>query len=260
MSNYNIINFKKADGSIYGINYKTYNCCKDEKLYTGNNELIYLLPERYKQYCERAMDILGSLNYADENMEKEISKYFPQKIELVQTEDNQCILKIKKSIDVLSLKDLYNYFEGLIPVKHVAWIISGLYNLSCYFEFAELTHGGITLENTFVSPYYHSVCLFGGWWNTCPKKYSKYSKSNIDLKAIKTLGRILLGSEDKGKTLPNREAIPDALYNWATTESSFKTAYDAYSHWNFVLEESFGSKKFIPLDIDNDEFYEQLNV
>lgn len=256
MSSYNIINCTDKLGKIHGINYKTSHELPDLKIYVGNIAIMYIMSGNYLNYTDRTIKTIENLSFKDKAMENEMKKYLPVILESFETKDGKYCIILEKTIDVLNLKDFLNYFDGYVPARHVCWIMSGLYNIACYLQISEIFHGGISLENIFISPYYHGVCLFGGWWNS-EHMSEKYFKYNRDLDNIKKIGRQLLGETDK-KPFEKNTSIPNALYAWLTSKAGLD-AIDEYKKWDEVLYKSYGEKKFIKLNIDNDEFYEELN-
>lgn len=232
-------------------------------MYISDSYVAYLLNEDHKDLYTNALTQINNLKYSSDNMKEEMQKYLPSILDKFETVDNQFGLVIKKTPDLLLLQDVLNYFKA-IDDKHVAWIMSSLYNLTCYFDYNHIAHNGITLSNCFISPEYHSVCILGGWWysknqgdkmigvsrdifNILPPKTKEFKISNIttDLESIRLLSK---------KILSNSTTVPQSFLNWLKIGSSEK-AKDEYKKWFEVLNSSYGKRKFVMMDLKRSDLY-----
>lgn len=122
-------------------------------------------------------------------------------------------------------------------------------------DFNGLVHNGITLDNCYCSPQYHSIVLNGGWWyatkvgtkmtgttsevlQIMPSKVkdTKISSIQTDLNAIKDIARRLVGG--------SFNKFPKAVKNWML--ASENEPMKAYESWETLLndKENFGERKF----------------
>ena len=273
-----VIEFKdsKKKGHIHKVTYK--KKCEFElgQVYIDNLNVTYIIDDQYRDLVNQAFFIFGNFRYSSDRMRKEISKYLPQFVSMFAPEGKHIGVIIKKTQDVIPLRTIFEYHQkNKIDQwdKHVAWIISSLYNILCYFEYANITHNDISLDTYFISPPYHSGVLLGGWWYSAMQdaklmavpyptydllpldiKKSKLADVRVDLELIKALGRELLGDRTGGRLLTMKPA-PIPMINWLKHSSSGK-ALDDYTLWQKVLYDSFGDKKFIEMIIDLEKIYE----
>ena len=264
----NYILISKDNGKKIEINYDT---CFEFELgtcYVTKTKIVYLLGKDKEKYYNNAIQRMGSLQYKDKRMEDDLSRFLPKVYQTFRTKNGEYAIVLDKTEDVYPLKDVFEYFGEKINDRHVAWIISRLCNLTCYFEFSGLVHNGIHLNNCFVSPQNHSILLLGGWWYTTGKdekmigttkdifsimsvsaKESKKSSTVTDLESVKLLGRQLLG-EIKSRKLSLDRSVPKPFIAFLTGGSG-RNAYEEFTKWDKALEDSYGKRKFIQMKIKN---------
>ena len=135
--------------------------------YIGRNHLIYVLEAKNKKYLDNALKVLRSLKYENSEMEKEFKRYFPQIVDTFELKTGEHCLVLKKDSTDFLLEDLDKYYKNQgseLYDKHCAWVVSRLSNICCFLKYNHLVHNGISLTNCFISPKYHTIMLFGGWW------------------------------------------------------------------------------------------------
>ena len=161
-------------------------------------------------------------------MKDEIKRFLPEIHSELVTAD-RFVMVIKKTPDMLLLRDVITHFGGKLDPKHVAWVVSRIYNLTCYLKYAGIVHSGISLDSYFISPEFHSGALLGDWWyatetgkkltalpgitaSFCPNDVlkAKLADEKIDLEMTRVVGRELLGDIIGSKLLMDK-AIPKAL-------------------------------------------------
>jgi hypothetical protein len=238
-------------------------------MYVGNSHITFLIEKDHKNLWDNAISMIKGLRYASDKMKQEMSRYLPT-IRTTAELPKHYALVLNKTPDLILLRDIPN----TIPEwdRHVAWIISSLYNLTCYLEFAGVTHNDISLDTYFISPEYHSGALLGGWWYSCKKgdkllavptdsynlfpptmRKTRVADHSLDKELLRALGRELLGDR-AGTRLSINEAAPLPLINWLRCATS-QPATKEYSLWDKVLEESYGKKKFMHMDISPESIY-----
>lgn len=239
--------------------------------YVCNNCIIYKFYKDKEKYYLNALK-MAQFNFSDMNMEKEFGRFLPKIINNYTTiEDEYCIV-IEKTKDIYPLKNLLRYMNNSIEDRHVTWMISRLSNLSCYLEFTGVVHNGICLDNCFVSPKFHSIMLYGGWWystNDNQKmigttkdiydimpvicKTNKISNRITDLESIKLLGRELLGERNCRKLISNN-IIPKQIIDFMISGSN-KSSYEEMKKWDETVNKSYGKRQFIELIINENNMY-----
>lgn len=270
----NALSLLATNGKTYRLKYKVIHKFELGEMYVADTIIAYSFQKEYKEFYENSIERIKALDYADETMKNEVLKYMPTIINNFETDDRY-FLVIKKTDDLFLLRDLLEYHGGEIPVKHVAWILSSLYNITCFFHYNKISHNALTLDNYLVSPIYHSGSITGGWWYTVEQeekmigvnketfkimptkaKTSKMATIKTDLESIKLIGRQLLGTPS-GSALITDKDIPKPISDWLRGISS-SNPFEEYEKWVKVLYESFGNRKFIEMTIDKNDFYQTI--
>jgi len=176
------------------------------------------------------------------------------------------------------MKDVISYFkDGYIDPKHVAWILSSIYNIQCYFEHMGMSHNSITTDMCYISQEFHSVAVLGGWWNsvnigsrmigvtseilnimTPTIREKKVGNIRTDLESIKLIGRNLFGDKIGNKLKLDKD-IPKPMSDWLISPSSGSAVND-YKIWTNVLQGSFGKRKFIELNLTSKMVYDKIKL
>ena len=265
-TNYFLIS--KESGKKIVLNYDTCFAFELGTCYVTKTKIVYVLGSDKEKYYNNAIQRIDNLRYKDEEMENHLSGFFPKIYQTFRTIHGEYVIVLDKTEDVYPLKNVYEYFDERIDDRHVAWIISRLCNLTCYLKFRGLVHNGININNCFISPKDHSILLIGGWWYTTREeesmigttkdifsimsvssKESKKSSSLTDLESIKLLGRQLLG-ETNCRKLSLDSTIPKPFINFLTGGSG-NNSYEEFAKWDKALEDSYGKRKFINMEIKN---------
>ena len=264
----NYILISKTDGKKIALNYDTYFNFELGTCYVTRTKLIYLLDNDKEKYYNNAIHRINNLQYKDKKMEEDLSRFFPKIYQTFKTINGEYGIVLEKTEDVYPLKNVFEYFNGKIDDRHVAWIISRLCNLTCYLKYSGLVHNCINLNNCFVSPKYHSILLLGGWWYSTKEdenmigttkdifsimsvsaKSSKKSQVLTDLESVKLLGRQLLG-ETNCRKLSLDSSIPKPFINFLIGGSG-DNSYEEFTKWDKALSDSYGKRKFINMEIKN---------
>ena len=264
----NYILIGKESGKKIALSYDT---CFDFELgicYVSKTKVVYVLNSDKEKYYKNAVHMINGLTYKDKGMEDNLSQFLPKIYDNFKTNTGEYVIVLEKSEDVYPLKTIFEYFGNKIEDRHVAWIISRLCNLACYLKFSGLVHNGININNCFISPKYHSILLLGGWWYTTREndnmigttknifsiisvssKNSKKSSTVTDLESVKMLGRQLLG-ESNCRKLQLDSTIPKPFINFLISGSG-NNSYEEFKKWDKALNDSYGERKFIKMEINN---------
>lgn len=129
----------------------------------GRSIVAYLIDSPYEDLFRGALRWTeGRLYpYASDKMRDEITRYLPGLKSAFAIKDRSVIV-VEKRPGLVRLRDLVEYFNGKLDPKVAAWILSSLYNLLCYFAFAGIVHGDLSLDTYFVDPEKHNGALLGG--------------------------------------------------------------------------------------------------
>ena len=259
-----VLILENIKGKRYKLKYLKKHSFELGFFYVGRQHIIYVLERKNKKYLDNALNVLKSLKYADTNMEKEFKRYFPEVVDNFELKTGEYCLVLKKDSTDFLLSDFLEYYSNQgkeLDVKHCAWVVSRLSNICCFLKYNHLVHNGISLTNCFISPKYHTIMLFGGWWYCVPKgekligtqksvydvmpvkeKSEKISTYQTDLECVKQIGRQL------------NKNLPKPFENWVN-KAATKDAFKEFDSWNQALYDSFGERKFIVLDISEKDIY-----
>lgn len=156
----NFIAIKTTKGTTLNINYLYHRVFELGEYYVCNQYIIYIFDFNKKKYYNNYIKQINKISYKDKKMEKYFKNLFPQVISEYNTLDNKHIIVISKTEDVYPLRAVIeNVFNGEIPDKHLAWMISRLINICCFLKMNGLVHNGINIDNCFVSTDFHSILL-----------------------------------------------------------------------------------------------------
>jgi hypothetical protein len=160
----NFIKIPCVNNKSYEIKYKVSYNFELGNMYVNDNIVVYIVDGKHKDFYKNGISKIKNFKFVNDKMKEEMQRFLPIINEEFETIDSQYGVILKKTPDLLLLKDVLQYYNNNIPDKHVAWILSSLYNIACYIDYSNLAHNGITLSNYFISPKYHSGALLGGWW------------------------------------------------------------------------------------------------
>ena len=261
---------------VFAIEYLTVRPFELGRMYIGDHSVTFEVENEFQDLFLNGRRRIRNLQFKDESMAVEMAKFLPQ-IEHVYKTEKFSYLQVRKTPDQLLLADVLRHFSNRIePIEHIGWILNILLHLSCYLEWSGLTHNDISPDTFFISPLRHSGMLLGGWWyatpvdddllalperslNFIPPDIIVNRKADLraDLELIKTVGREILGDQI-GSSLAFDADLPESIPAWLTLPSSRK-AVDNYRTWKHeVLEECFGTARFVEMSLDSRELYKEI--
>lgn len=179
-------------------------------------------------------------------------------------------LKTCKPESQLNLLDVVNAV-GPLPAVHVAWIISRLYNIGCFLQLQNRAHLDISLQSLFIDPEQHTAHLYGGWWYgkkfgekalAAPQRTASLSSDfaatgipqpSILGNQIRAVGRECF----KARSIPALHYVKDLPKPMKAFLSKFGTEdlISEFAEWGKCLDESFGPRKFVKLDLFEKDIY-----
>ena len=231
-------------------------------MYTSKRNIFYVLDKKHEKYYNNYIKTAKKLKYADDNMKKEISRYFPIINMNFVSDNGEYVIVLDKTEDTVPLVQLVE--AESIKAEHLAWILSRLSNIACYLDFYKLSHNGISINNCFISPEFHTIMLYGGWWycvdqnekmigtekdifKTMPviAKTKKVGSIETDLESIKSMSRTL-----------SDITTPKDMKGWMNKGSSSK-ASNEFESWNKALDKTYGERKFVNWSLNIEKFYKK---
>ena len=239
-------------------------------LLVAKDSLAYQVQASHQALFDNAVAIVRGFSFPNPDMRKALAKLLP---EMVGSPFGATggLWVVKKPRDAIRLVDLFNHVGPLDP-KHVAWIVSGLFNLLCYLEHQKIAHHDISLETVWIRPVSHEVLLLGGWFFAVPLgtpitvlpartaalassnlRSSKIASMGLDCELIKAVARELLGDKTGQRFSVD---VPDPIRAFLS-DSPLRNAIEDYRAWKKALEASFGPPAFVPMSISASEIYQE---
>lgn len=265
------LNLTSLTGRVYHIRFQKRHKLPFGEMYVGSTVVTILLDKGLRDLSFSGAATISDLRYADGKMRDEFSRYMPAIKARFETLDHLVVV-IEKTKDVLLLRDLLEHLGGKMEPRHVAWVMSALHNLACYFQWAGITHGDLSLDSVFISPEFHSAMPLGGWIFSTKKPNQitalpartvglvpssiiskKAVTPRIDLECIRALGRELLGDKSGANLAPTKD-LPKPIVDWLRY-SATDDAVAEYRGWKEVLRKCWGPPKFFRLDVTETDIY-----
>lgn len=267
----NLLILKGKDGRERRIAYRARRSFELGLLYIGETIATYVIDRKHENLVLSGLRAIGTIRYPDESFRRSLEQYFPKVEHYFETDDSFVICMRKRKDEVL-LSDLIVHLGGKMDPKHVAWVLSCLFNLASFLHISKMTVNGIEPQTVFVSTPTHSLSILGGWWyganfgkpmtslppavyRLAPRKLinAKKAVSFLDLESIRAIGRTALG-DITGTSFRMNADIPKPMASFLILPSSYNAVQD-YQAWSDTLKDSFGPRKFVKLEVTMDDVY-----
>lgn len=259
--------FKGTNGTDYEFRYVTSAMTDMGERYVGNEFIMYDVPTAQLDLVESTQKLLKGLKYPPEKKtEDEVRLHNPEWNKNIKT-PRGAVVGFKKKPDSILLRDLLTHYGGKIEPRHVAWIVSRMYGVASYLQYAGLVHNAIGPDSIFVSPKDHRIRLEDWWYTakaghrlvavptrTAPFLKGKIADYKLDCELIKLTARELLGDVSGAKLLANPD-IPRPMLMWARTPA-LGDARREWQEWqDITLKASFGARLFVEMAITGRDVY-----
>lgn len=263
-----------VDGKAYDISYLRRHRFELGAMYVASTVVAFEIDRAHADLVHQAERAIKGFSFADDGMRGQIARHLPPFpfAAAFQTEAAYVVV-MRKRPDLLLLRDVLDHFGGRLDPRHVAWVLSSLLNLCCYFHYAGITHNALSPDTCFVSPPDHSVAALGGWWYAArsgermvaaPANTLEWAPHGLlatrqagirtDLELVRAIGRELLG-DITGVRLARESAAPEAMIDWLRLPAS-DDPIDEYRTWRGqVLHDSFGARRFAELPLTQSDIY-----
>ena len=241
--------------------------------YIGQSVVVYVLDGEYDDLVKSALQTIKNFKYPDDKYKKEMALYLPTVKTNFKTKDGRCVVVFNKSEDQIRLRDVVDHYGGKLDPRHAAWITSRMSNLTCYLEYAGITHNDLSMENIFICPEHHTAMIIGGWWHSAksgermkrrqtgrtvsvlPRVVADTKMASIktDLALVRLLGREILG-DTTGMSFIKDTTIPAPFSSWVK-EAPIGIPVKDYARWEEVVVKSFGARRFTQMKLGHDDVY-----
>ncbi len=244
--------FIREDGVPIEIKHMYCYADKDADVYVARRNIAFHFPNHGAGKSELFRKNISLLDYPSADV-RNLGEFFPEISGGFVLEDGSHLLVIRKNEDEYPLR-----LFGTLPGRHVAWLISRMENLCCVLEFSSLVHPQINPDTVYINPYTHQASLYGNWWNagkhnTRLPGEDKYLQLSNNLIGLRETASFVLGYNERQKIIPSSD-IPQALADFIKSKPCL-TAYDDFAFWDDMLMKAYGERKFIRMDVDDEEIY-----
>ena len=278
-----VITLYSANGECIRFDYDYHINQRVCDTYSNDSQILMVIDSKYESkglfsnYLEKIQDFVAHWKGKIPNW-NDFQYSIPNIIKSFRTADKtHYVLLIQKPCRMYPLREVLNYFDGRMNVKHVISIIKRLYNYACWIDVAGMNHNAICIDNIYFSPGNevlpgsdYSVNdvriagLFGGWFFTTykdekviafpreirdivPDSVEKrgYSSFEVDMLSIKKVARELLGDV----TGRNLFGVHSLLCEWFNKTTCEKNAYEEYAEFERICQEVFGKARFVDIDV-----------
>lgn len=272
-----VLRLAAVDGRTYDIGYLRRHRFELGAMAVANTVVAFEIDRAHADLVHQAERTIRGFRFADDRMREQVARHlpaFPFAGAFRTGTEAAYVIVMRKRPDLLLLRDVLDHFGGRLDPRHVAWVLSSLLNLCCYFHFAGITHNALSPDTCFMSPSDHSVAVLGGWWyaaasgermvaapaNTlawAPHDLLCTRRAGIrtDLELVRAVGRELLG-DISGARLARESAAAQAMIDWLRLPAS-DDPIDEYRTWRTqVLHDSFGARRFAELPLTQSDIYD----
>lgn len=246
--------FECSDGRSINIRSMYTYCDRSADVYTARQSLIFRFSPENAALADSFRRAVSSLDYPSADT-KSLSDFFPRISGGFTLSDGSALLVLKKSEDEYPLR-LFGRLSG----RHAAWVVSRLENLCCVLEYSSLAHPGFTVDDLYIDPYDHTVSLYGGWWDAARNNTSHGGRiitTRDDLTALREAAAQILGFRSAAEVKPGLD-LPKAFAEFIRSAPR-SNAYDDFAFWDEVLIQSYGERRFVTMDTDDEHIYGKGN-
>ena len=237
------------------------------ELYITETSVIYAVKKEYENLYKQFSRLTAHPPFADAAMKEKVSKHLPQDVRVLASSD-RLYLRFNRTKNMVRATDILK--KGPIDQKHVAWMVSNMYNIACYLNYAGIKHLDFSLDAVFVDVESHVGALLGGWFYAGDSAHANIAAPTrtfdilsdvkgtklqvIHSQQIKINGRRLLGANSIGQLKRNKD-IPDPIKNWFM-QGPMSDPVKEYGDWRKVLVEAYGPPKFMKYAFNIHDIYE----
>ncbi len=244
--------FKCNDGTDVEIRYLHCHEIQGVTVYTARRNLVFHFKAGEVDKTELYRKVSSMVDYPSADI-RMLSNFFPNVVGGFSLYDGSNILIISKDENEYPLR-LFTNLSG----RHTAWIISRIENLCCVLEYNCIVHPLLGIDTIYINPYLHQASLYGGWWAAGKKNtYSSYGRVYLTMEsnliALRKTAANVLGFAGN-EQVRNYDGIPKPMADFIS--GSPKTdAYADFTFWDEVLIKSYGERKFIDFEADDEKIY-----
>ncbi len=226
--------------------------CKKAEVYVARRNIIFHFKKENLALTDAFRKNLALIDYPTADT-RNLSEHFPKIVGGYVLLDGSGLLVISKDDDEYPLR-----LFGMLNGRHVAWILSRMENICCVLEYNGLVHPEISLDTLFINPFTHQLSLYGNWWSAVKNNSLSWEENRLlttrdNLFSIRDVAANLLGAAS-AKALKYGGNIPDALVEFIK-DPPCSDAYSDFGKWDEYLIKSYGERKFVNFETDDEQVY-----
>ncbi|MBQ9518293.1 MAG: TFIIB-type zinc ribbon-containing protein [Firmicutes bacterium] len=240
--------FETRDGKKIDVRSMYARGDKNLTAYTARRNIILNFAAGSTENADKFRRNAALLDYPSADT-RSLSDFFPEITGGYPLADGSSLLVLKKSEDEYPLR-----MFGKLSGRHTAWLIGRLENLCCVLEYNSLVHPDICEDTLYIDPYTHQASLYLGWEKVV-KNNTKGLTTTLNLVRLRETAARVLGFENTDAVQPTDD-IPAPFADFLKSAPK-ATAYDDFAYWDEVLIKSYGERKFITMDTDDEKIYKE---
>lgn len=235
--------------------------------YSGMDQIVFAFDQDKEKWASKFYRNVLDFSFLDTAMKGTYKDRIPN-IEVTKMNDKRIAIILKKNPAEYPMDLFLSAYRGKIGGRDIAWMISRMVDLCCLLYVNGFVHNGIEVENLYICPKDHYICLYGGWQYTTRigEKMTGAKKSIYDL--MPTSAK----TSKKATPITDMECVRDIFINivkdycdttkcvplqiekWINAGST-SNPISEYERWNQVLNKAYGQRKFQVFSANADEIY-----
>lgn len=237
------------------------------QIYSGENHIVFVDPTAQSDLTTNAKQIIDLCHFKLKDVSNPSIKKTEETIPKFAIKDESILVTTKTpNFHPLSLVvERYSFTS-----EDIAWVIGRLIHFMNFFEWTQIMHGSISIENLWVDLDHHRIGIFGGWEYSrkygdrllaLPSKSAKFLSDepiagpNIDRDCIRETILELFGVKSAGALRMNK-SVPASVIDFLSVPFR-KSAIAVYQEWENKRDKGFGPRKFRHFKYNIDQLYQQ---
>lgn len=252
----------------YAINYRNAKPFEFGTRYSGMDQIVFTFDQGKEKWADLFRQKTHEFSFLDAAMKGTYKDRIPRIEKVLTMNDKRTAIILKKNPDEYPLDLFLSAYREKIGGRDIAWMISRMVDLCCLLYVNGLVHNGITVDNLYICPKDHYICLYGGWqyaaridekmvgttksvYNLMPTsaKTTKIATPITDIECVRNIFRNIV----KDYCNPMQH-IPLQIKKWIDAGSTDDPVYE-YERWNQTLDRAYGKRVFQVFSANADEIY-----
>lgn len=236
--------------------------------YSGMTNIVYAFYQGKEKWANLFRQKIYEFSFLDAAMKGAYTDRIPRIEKVLTMTDKRTAVILKKNPNEYPMDLFLSAYRGKIGGRDIAWMISRMVDLCCLLYVNGLVHNGIAVDNLYICPKDHYICLYGGWqyaakigekmagttkeiYNLMPtiSRTTKMATQITDMECVRNIFRKMIY-----EYCNPAEAIPYEVMKWVNDGSTDDPIYE-YERWNHALDKAYGQRKFQVFSANADEIY-----